>query len=281
MKPFLIFLLPLFLLSCDFSGPKTEQKDDQHESFTARVRELTDKVQRGHGPCQEWLHSTLLTSFQETAEDSKARQSGQYYQLTATSPEQLLQQMESFPLDQLVRFHEHALYRLPLDYPTSERNLTFFLEHTRQLPECETSFQEYGFLEALAQTLKHEGPFQDQRPEITQFLMNYLKTTLAEPHLSFGNLLTNISLMRTLAEAGLFPEESSYALSSLLNQAEQYHRQSMVNLKKVGNFEGHPTPSQFRSLLVLHKDREEFTHGLAEKLRELMKLKQTEKAEVI
>lgn len=270
MKFCTLILITMLLGACTPRNEGRVEQDDRHEHFKDRLQELATQSIEGHGPCREWVEQVVLASYQETQENSPDQMRGIYHRLVDPSETAVQTLLESFPIDQLHRLTESTLYELPLNYPTSDRNLRLFLDVTHPLPQCETSFHEYGLLDALLNEMKLQSWPDSLKRQVQNFLFRYLEVTLHHEALSFGNLLTNLALMRSMAEYDYFPQESVYPLSGLLNDAERFHQRSMESFRTVAVSEDRPTLSEFRAILVLHRERREKTLEIAQKLQGLL-----------
>jgi hypothetical protein len=262
-----ITLILFSTLSCTNEKPKTAAQEDRHEDFLKELTLLSGLVLENHGACKEWSTNIAPSWYQLSSTGSQAQQAGRYHQLKIYNKSGLDQLFEQFDVKNLSRHIEYSLYNLPLRYPTSDRNIEAFLQTTHPLPECDTTFTEYAILDALLDSRQFGSWDQEVKNTIAQFLNDYLDWTLTQERINYGNILTNASLMRSMAEYQLFPPELVPALDVLLNEAETYHRQSMESFRRVAISEIKPTISEYRSILVLHREREEKAQNLARVLR--------------
>lgn len=247
-----IFFSLLLLQSClNFDSSKTEV-NDEHEFFKTQVTEKLEKITASHGACAEW-NSELQKTFQTTDPESQLRARGQIFQLIERDPKKILTLIKEFNDQFITRYDEYDLYRLPLDFPRSDRNLSFYLETTKNMPECHSLFDEYGLMHALIfetvdhKTLKSEGE---------KLILEYLLKSLESTTYPFINLLTNAALMRTLATVGILPPDSADAFAHLLVQIETEQQRFMETVSSSIKSMGQPTLVEYRTILALNEDRE-------------------------
>jgi hypothetical protein len=280
MKVLIAFSLIFLVISCNKTPERVEQ-NDQYEEFLEKLKTLAQKALQGHGECQRWVAQEILPLYKRSETGSLDEQRGHYHRLLDPSEKNVRNLIGVFPINGLHRMVEAKLYDLPLNYPTSDRNLNLFLDITDPLPQCETSFEEYGLLDALLTEYELQNWSDKLKKEVDGFLQQYLENTLNAVVLSYGNLLTNIALMRRMAELELLPKESFYPLSGLLNEAERFHQNSMQAMTQLIVSTDRPTIQEFRSLLVLHRDRRRKTDEIADKLKSLLAHQKSSEAEVI
>lgn len=243
-----------------------DSKDDQHSEFVQKLGALSSEVLNTHGACKEWSTTTAPEWFKPTETGSPEQLAGRYHQLQQNNKSGLDKILSQFQVRTLSRHQEYELYNLPLRYPTSDRNIQAFIETTHSLPECDTTFVEYSVLDALLDSKKF-GPWDAEvKLQIKNFIIDYLQWTLTQKNINYGNILTNAALMRSMAEYEELPKELVPALDLLLNEAETYHRQSMESFRRVAVSENKPSVSEYRSILVLHREREEKAQHFARTL---------------
>jgi hypothetical protein len=256
-------ILILFSLSCTKESEKPNTPDDQHQTFVEKLSQLSSQVLEGHGGCKEWSTKIAPRWYQLSATGSPEQLQGRYHQLNIVNKSGLDQIMEQFQVRTLSRHQEYQLYNLPLRFPTSDRNLEAYLQTTHSLPECDTTFVEYAILDALLDSRQY-GPWdKDVKNQLSEFIIDYLRWTLTQDQINYGNILTNAALMRSMAEYQVLPSTLVPILDLLLNEAETYHRQSMESFRRVAISQDRPTVSEYRSILVLHREREEKARSYA------------------
>lgn len=273
MKKSLTFILSLLLLSSCWNSDKSEVNlQDRHEEFVKGLDLLVQISVTQYPACKTWREEFLKPLYEETKDDSAEIKLGIYHKLPATlSEDEIVAAIKKFDFLDLHRFREYLVYRYPLEFPTSERNLSYFIDKTYTLPECDTTFEEYGFLDALTLRWFQKSYGKLTNDFIRQFLLNYLNFTLTRPYLPYPNLLTNAGLMRLMAERGLLSEEIEYPASLILSEAEKFHLQSLQGMQGIIKSEGKPTVEEIRALLVIHRERAEKTKLFKEQLIQLLK----------
>lgn len=250
-----LFFFFLLLQGClNFDSTKTEV-NDEHDFFKSQVTMKLEKIREAHGACAEW-NSELQKTFQTTDPESQLRARGQIFQLVERDPKKILTLMKEFNDEFITRYSEYDLYRLPLDFPRSDRNLSFYLETTKNMPECHSLFDEYGLMHALIfETIDHKM----LKREGEKLILEYLLNSLENQTYPFINLLTNAALMRSLASVGILPTESSDAFAHLLMQIEAEQQRFMETVSSTMKSTQHPTLEEYRAILALNEDREEKT----------------------
>ncbi len=273
MKKTLALIFSLFLFSsCWFSKDNEMDLQDRHEDFVKGLDFLIQVSVSQYPTCKTWREEFLKPLYEETKDDSHEIKLGIFHKLPNTLTEdELVSAIKKFDFLDLHRFREYLVYRYPLEFPTSTRNLNYFIEKTYTLPECDTTFEEYGFMDALTLQWFQKSYGKVTNDLIRQFLLNYLNYTLTRPYLPYPNLLTNAGLMRVMAERGLLNEEIEYPVSLILSEAEKFHTQSMQAMQGIFKSEGKPTVEEIRAVMVLHKDRAEKTDLLKDQLIRLLK----------
>lgn len=250
----LLFIIPLLFVSCLKKDDAKTIVDDQHETFRTLVSEKITAVTDLHGKCIEW-NKQLQQEFTTTMPETILRERGQIFELTQKDPQKILKLIKDFDDTSITRYLEYDLYRLPLDFPRSDRNLEFYLETTKNMPECHSLFDEYGLMHAIIfASQDHPALLKNEAQEL---VFEYLLKSLENEHYPFINLLTNAALMRTLSTIGVFPQEASDAFGTLLMQIEGEQQRFMETVGKTLKSEGVPTLAEYRAILVLNEDREE------------------------
>lgn len=247
-------IISLFLSSCLKSEKSEVSVEDQHETFVSLVNEKTANITQLHGACIEW-NKELQKQFITTPPETILRERGQIFELVEKDPQKILAIIKGFDDTVITRYLEYELYRLPLDFPRSDRNLQHYLETTKNMPECHSLFDEYGLMHGIVfATVDHPKLL---KVEGEKLVLEYLFKSLENEHYPFINLLTNAALMRTLAMVGVLPKDAADAFGTLLMQIEGEQQRFMESVGKTLKSEGVPTLAEYRAILALNEDREE------------------------